>query len=64
VFDMRASKEFRLLGEHRVEFDFDVFNLLNSSAPLAMNFQSGPTFRYATDVVAPRVARLGVRYSF
>ena len=49
---------------HRVEFDFDLFNVFNSSAPITANFQSGPTFGYATSVVPPRIARLGVKYSF
>ena len=64
VLDLRLGKEFSLSRGSRVEFDFDLFNLLNSSAPLAMTFQAGPTFRYATDVVPPRVARVGLRYSF
>jgi hypothetical protein len=64
VLDLRTSKDFRMGGTSRVEFDFDLFNLLNSSAQTNINLKTGPTFGYATDVVPPRVARLGVRYSF
>jgi hypothetical protein len=64
VLDLRTSKEFALGRGSRVEFNFDLFNLLNSSANLATQFQGGPTFLWATDVVPPRVARVGVRYSF
>jgi hypothetical protein len=64
VVNLRASKYFLFDGHHRVEFVADLFNLFNSSAPITMNFQSGPSFGYVTSVVPPRIARLGVRYSF
>jgi hypothetical protein len=64
VVNLRAAKIFTLGSGQRVEFDADLFNLLNSSAPITINFQSGPTFGYATAVVPPRIARLGLRYSF
>lgn len=64
VVNLRSSKSFLFSGGHRIEFDADLFNLLNSSAPITINFQSGPTFGYATSVVPPRIARLGVKYSF
>jgi hypothetical protein len=64
VLDLRTSKQLKMGGASRIEFDFDLFNLLNSSARTNMIFASGPTVLYATDVVPPRVARLGVRYMF
>ena len=64
VVNLRASKQLALPRGHRVELDFDLFNLLNASAPITMNFQSGPTFGYATAVLPPRIARFGARYSF
>jgi hypothetical protein len=64
VVNLRASKAFSLRRGERVEFDFDLFNLLNSSAPITMTVASGPTFGYATAVLPPRVARVGVKYSF
>ena len=63
VLDLRTSKDFRFNG-NRVEFDFDLFNLLNSSAQTNMQFQGGPTYLYATDVVPPRIARIGLKFSF
>jgi hypothetical protein len=41
-----------------------VFNALNSNAPTAINFTSGPTFAYDTSIVPPRVARLGAKFNF
>jgi hypothetical protein len=64
VVNLRTSKQFSLTAGHRLEFDFDLFNLFNSSAPISATFQSGPTFNYATAVVPARVARIGFKYSF
>jgi outer membrane receptor protein involved in Fe transport len=64
VVNLRGSKHFTLAQGHRLQFDFDVFNVFNSSSPITANFQSGPTFGYATAVVPPRIARIGFRYSF
>jgi hypothetical protein len=55
-------------ASRRVGLDFDIFNLLNSNAPNALVFASGPTYGYATGVnggiLPPRIARLGGRFSF
>ena len=51
-------------GSRRVQFEFDVFNVLNSNAPTAAGFASGPTFGYVTGVLPPRVARFGFNFSF
>ena len=64
VVNLRASKWFPFASGQRVQFDFDLFNVFNSSAPITANFQSGPTFAYATAVVPPRIARIGFRYTF
>jgi hypothetical protein len=64
VVNLRGSKQFSFAGVNRLKFDVDLFNLFNSSAPITANFQSGPTFGYATAVVPPRIVRMGVKYSF
>ena len=64
VVNLRASKFFPFSGGQRVQFDLDLFNLFNASAPITANFLSGPTFAYATAVVPPRIARIGFRYTF
>jgi hypothetical protein len=64
VLNLRGSKFFRMAGTRKLQFDFDVFNVLNSNAPTAAGFASGPTFGYVTGVLPPRVARFGVGFSF
>lgn len=64
ILNLRASKEFSLTGNRRVSVDFDVFNALNSNAPLSATFESGPSFGYVTNVLPPRIARLGARFRF
>ena len=67
-FNGRFSKDVRARGTARVGLDFDIFNLLNSNAPNALVFASGPTYGYATGVnggiLPPRIGRVGVRFSF
>ena len=46
-----------------IDVNFSVFNLINSSAPVSISYLSG-TFGRITDILAPRVARIGVEYSF
>jgi len=64
ILNLRASKRFSLGGARRLDIDFDVFNLLNSSTPTSITWASGPTFGYASNVLPARVARLGTKFSF
>lgn len=64
IVNLRASKSFRLGGGRRLDVDFDVYNVLNSNAPLSATFVSGPTFGYITNVLPPRIGRIGARFNF
>jgi hypothetical protein len=73
ILNMKGSRAFRLGGSRVVEFNVEVFNLLNSSAPTQIVFDSGQTFGWFgstsvsvadTGVLPARVARLGMRFSF
>jgi hypothetical protein len=63
VTSFRLAKKFRPSTKYAVDVNFSVFNLINSSAPVAISYLSG-TFGRATDILAPRVARVGVQFSF
>jgi TonB dependent receptor-like, beta-barrel len=64
ILSLRSSKEFSIGGGRRIAAEFDVYNVLNSNAPLSATFASGPTFGYVTNVLPPRIARMGVRFRF
>jgi hypothetical protein len=48
----------------RAAFQFDLFNATNINSALAVTTRSGASFGRTTSIVAPRVARLGVTYTF
>lgn len=62
--DIRASKRF-VFGRRSVEASFDVFNLGNVNTVLTRNLnQAATNANSVTGIVAPRVARVGVRVVF
>ena len=67
VFNVRVSKDFRVKAG-RIGFGVDVFNVLNSNAPNALLYASGPTYLYPTGVnggiLPARIARLTGRFAF
>jgi carboxypeptidase family protein len=63
VTSLRVAKRFRAAGRSAVDVKLSVFNLINSGAPVAISYLSG-TFGRVTDILAPRVARIGLQFSF
>ena len=64
LVDLRAQKAFTF-GRVNATLDFDLFNALNENVVLQANRQSdSSSFGQAREIVAPRVARLGVRFMF
>jgi hypothetical protein len=67
TFDLRLGKTFRF-GIAKVAADFDIFNLFNSGTVLARQYDvrlTGPTgFGQTLEVMNPRIARVGVRFTF
>jgi hypothetical protein len=70
IFDLRGSKHFTL-GERlgKIEGIVDLFNAFNASTVLSVNTQTGrdalgPTFGRVLQTLNPRIARLGVRWTF
>jgi hypothetical protein len=62
--DMRVEKQF-VFGRTKWAAAFDVFNLLNSDVVLGRTAQQNSTrANNVTEVLAPRVARFGVRLNF
>jgi hypothetical protein len=63
LLDLRFSKGVTLSGT-KLEGLVDIFNVTNSPAVLSVNTQTGASFGNVLTTVNPRIARLGVRWSF
>jgi hypothetical protein len=68
IMNFRAAKTFET-GVGRFSAEVDLLNAFNSNVAWGtfgpgINYASGPTFGYVTNIVAPRTLRLGVTYEF
>ena len=63
LLNLRFEKRLRL-GPGSAAFQLDIFNVTNANVELGATARSGSTFNQVTGIVPPRVARLGVTYSF
>ena len=67
VFDLRTEKAVPF-GARGVRYGarlfVDVFNLFNSGAADVISFSTGPAFALPTNIIAPRLARIGVRLTW
>jgi hypothetical protein len=61
--DVRVSKIFRTT-HGRYQFNFDVYNLANSSAMLWVNSTYGPNWLSPTSTLDARLIKFGVQYDF
>ena len=61
--DFQLSRPFDV-GDQRFEIVLDVFNVTNSNVVTNLNVNTGPGFQSPTDVLGPRVLRIGGRWGF
>lgn len=66
---VKAAKIFAIGERCHVEGNVQVFNVLNSSAAVTTNYltttnPNKPTFGVISSLISPRVARLGLKFSF
>jgi len=69
VLDLRGAKNFNLGGNKRFVATIELFNVTNSDAALAVNYQYGAAgttrqFGYVSSVIPPMIGRLGVEFKF
>lgn len=61
----KVAKNFAIHERYHIEANFQVFNLLNSSAAVSTNYLTGATtFGVITSLISPRVGRFGAKFSF
>jgi hypothetical protein len=64
LWDNRFAKRIKTFGTQSIEGTFDLFNTLNVNTVTAQTNRNGSTYLQPTEIIAPRVFRLGVRYRF
>jgi len=64
MLDLRVSKVFNFGAIGKIELMLDGFNILNSVTTLGWNAQSGSSYHFITQVLSPRIVRLGIKWGF
>ncbi len=64
LLSFRAAKELAVVDGHRLRVQFDLFNALNANDATGITRRSGVNYGRITGIVPPRVARIGVQYTF
>ena len=62
--DMRVSKKFDLGGAARFAVNFDLYNVTNSNWIIGYTPTFGPNFERPTQVLAPRLFKIGGQFDF
>jgi hypothetical protein len=64
ILHLRAEKSFRLRSRHKVAVRFNIYNAMNVNSVTNWTLLSGPNFLKPTAIVPPRIAELGLSYTF
>jgi hypothetical protein len=64
IWDNRVSKRIPTWGSQSLDLEFNVYNTLNVNTITEQNNRMGATYLEPTEIVAPRVMRVGVKYRF
>ena len=64
LLDLRLAKEFEMSDRYKIEAMFDLFNVNNSSAVVAMSLRTGPSFQRPSKIPPGRILRLGAKFTF
>jgi hypothetical protein len=62
--NLKLGKSFKLGERRRLEADWQVYNLFNTSAAITTSYLTGPTFGRVTSVVNPRIFRISGKFDF
>jgi hypothetical protein len=63
LLDLRLSRAFRF-GSRSITPQLDIFNIANAATVMAQNAALGNTYRAASEILAPRIIRLGFSLDF
>lgn len=62
--NLSLSRSFNLGANRRLNPTLDLFNLLNANPVLVMNTRYGPAWRNVSNILPPRMIKVGVRLDF
>ena len=63
LIDLRISRAFRF-GSRSITPQLDIFNIANAASVVALNAAVGNTYLAASEILAPRIIRLGFSLDF
>ena len=64
VLNLRASRPVQLGGQRRLSLSFEAFNLFNANTATTIRYVSSSTYGAISAILPPRIARVGVEFSF
>lgn len=64
MIDLRFSRPFRLPGGRSFEPQLDLFNITNNDVIVGMINTVGPRLGYPSEIVGPRIVRVGFALTF
>jgi hypothetical protein len=64
LFDVRTEKDFTFRERYILTGFFDLYNIFNDNGDQAVTAASGSSFLTPSNITPPRVARVGVKFSF
>ncbi len=64
ITNLKFAKNIKFKERYKTQFNFQVFNLFNTSGATSTSYLTGPTYLHPTGIVSPRVARVGMQFSF
>lgn len=65
TLNFRAARDFKFHERFRIQPNFQLFNVLNTSGAVTTNYRTGAsTFGVVSSIVSPRVARIGALFTF
>lgn len=64
IANLKVAKNIRIRESMKLQLNSELFNLLNSSSATSTSYLTGATYLHPTGIVSPRVARIGMQFSF
>jgi hypothetical protein len=64
IWDNRIAKRFKTFGNQSLDAELNIYNSLNVNTIVDQNNRMGASYLQPTEIIAPRVMRVGVKYRF